>query len=253
MSARFDSGVLCGSSLQPEGVPSIQEGGDGSNPSCRIRLQLCQDRHAFAAYRQIINTYHTYKRWTHVPGRKIAWLIEDKETDAAVGAIGVASAVMCSKPRDDFIGWNRDQKVHNLRNVANNHRFALIRRGVGSQALSILARVASQEWKRRYGDRLVLLESFVQPPYLGTCYRGANWIYVGQTKGWAVRRLPLSLWKISGGWRQKLYETNRQEAIVRYSQWNRGKHVRAEPTSPKLVFVKPLHRYWKRKLLTNPA
>lgn len=76
-SMSHDGQRLCGSSPRPAEVPSIQEGSGGSNPPCRIRLRLCLDSHDFAAYRNIINTHHTYKRWTHVPGRKIAWLVED--------------------------------------------------------------------------------------------------------------------------------------------------------------------------------
>lgn len=36
----------------------------------------------------------------------------------------------------------------------------------------------------RYGYRPVLLETFVEKPrFTGTCYRAANWMEVGMTKG----------------------------------------------------------------------
>lgn len=237
-----------GSSPRQEEAPSIHEGSGGSNPPCRIRLHLCKDSDEFALYRNIINTHHTYKQWRHTPGRKIAWLIEDRDSEMTIGAIGVSSAFMCLRPRDELIGWTRDEKQHNLRFVANNYRFALIERGIGSQALSILAREAKREWKRKYGDRLVLMESLVQPPYLGQSYKAAGWMYLGKTKGCAVRRLPFSLWKVAGGERQRLFESNPQAAIARYSRWNSGRVVTSQSTVPKLIFVRPLHRYWKRKL-----
>jgi hypothetical protein len=34
-----------------------------------------------------------------------------------------------------------------------------------------------------YGVRPLLLETLVDRPSSGTCYRAANWIYVGQTQG----------------------------------------------------------------------
>ena len=38
-------------------------------------------------------------------------------------------------------------------------------------------------WLAAYGVRPLLLETLVDRPHTGTCYRAANWIYVGQTQG----------------------------------------------------------------------
>ena len=36
----------------------------------------------------------------------------------------------------------------------------------------------------KYGQPLWLVETFVDPQrFAGTCYRAANWIYLGQTRG----------------------------------------------------------------------
>ena len=46
------------------------------------------------------------------------------------------------------------------------------------------ARRLPSDWAERYGYRPVLLETFVeQRRFVGTCYRAANWIHVGQTQG----------------------------------------------------------------------
>lgn len=166
-----------------------------------------------------------------------------------LGSIAVHSAVLTIEPRDQFISWNQAQKLQNLNKVANNYRFALRVRGIGSQVLSLLERHAKREWKNKYGDNLVLLETFVQPPYQGTTYKAANWNYVGMTKGCAVRRAPVSLWKRAGGDRRKLWESNPKEAAKVYAAWNGGQLVRVTPTKPKLILVRPLHRYWKHELL----
>ena len=51
----------------------------------------------------------------------------------------------------------------------------------------MLSRIACRlpaQWEDRYGIRPVLLETFVDTEqFSGTCYKAANWIYVGKTKG----------------------------------------------------------------------
>jgi hypothetical protein len=40
------------------------------------------------------------------------------------------------------------------------------------------------DWQERYGYSPVLMETFVDPTrYRGTCYRAANWLFLGQTAG----------------------------------------------------------------------
>jgi hypothetical protein len=55
---------------------------------------------------------------------------------------------------------------------------------LASHALALCARQVGEDFERRYGLRPWLLESFVETPtYEGSCYKAANWIRVGQTKG----------------------------------------------------------------------
>ncbi len=50
--------------------------------------------------------------------------------------------------------------------------------------LAKVARVLPGHWQEIYGYRPVLLETFVEKPrFQGTCYKAANWVYLGQTKG----------------------------------------------------------------------
>jgi hypothetical protein len=209
---------------------------------------MCAERSDFQTFRHVIDTYHTYKPWKRSPGRKICWLIESSGGDI-LGATAVHSAVLTIKARDDYIGWTRQQKLANLVKVANNYRFALKVRGIGSQVLGKLEREAPREWRRRYDDPLVLVETFVQPPYPGTSYRAANWTYLGMTAGFAVRRAPVALWKRAGGERARLFASDPVAAAKKFAAWNNGQRVTAVRTEPKLIFVRPLHRYWKRELL----
>jgi len=50
--------------------------------------------------------------------------------------------------------------------------------------LAQVARILPDHWQAVYGYRPVLLETFVETPrFQGTCYKAANWVYLGQTQG----------------------------------------------------------------------
>jgi len=50
--------------------------------------------------------------------------------------------------------------------------------------LSKAAKRLPDDWQAQYNYRPVLLETFVEKPrFEGTCYKAANWKYLGQTKG----------------------------------------------------------------------
>jgi hypothetical protein len=57
-------------------------------------------------------------------------------------------------------------------------------KGLASKILALSARQLPQDWHSHYGHRPLLLETLVDADrFRGTCYRAANWIYVGQTTG----------------------------------------------------------------------
>ena len=71
------------------------------------------------------------------------------------------------------------------------------------------------DWKERHGLEPVLVETFVDPAkYRGTCYRAANWQYIGRTKGRKV-------------------------------------NASEEGRTPKDVYLYPLTKDWKQVLLTG--
>ena len=119
-------------------------------------------------------------------GRQLRYLLGSDH--GWLGGIGFGSAALYLEGRDDWIGWNPSQRRQHLERVLNMNRF-LIRpmvrcANLASHALSLCAQQVSQDFERRYGLRPWLLESFVETPtYEGSCYKGANWIRVGQTKG----------------------------------------------------------------------
>jgi len=52
--------------------------------------------------------------------------------------------------------------------------------------LSRTLKLLVQDWPRLYGTEPYLAETFVdRDKYRGTCYQAANWLYLGETKGFA--------------------------------------------------------------------
>lgn len=104
-----------------------------------------------------------------------------------LGALLFAAPARHVACRDLWLGWSPlQQKRFRYRLVANS-RF-LIRAGVAvphlaSHALAMALRRLPQDWRGRFGYEPVVVETFVRPPWRGTCYRAANWVYLGQTTG----------------------------------------------------------------------
>ena len=52
-----------------------------------------------------------------------------------------------------------------------------------SKVLGLVSRRLGADWQAAYGDRPVLLETFVETGrFAGTSYKAANWLHVGNTK-----------------------------------------------------------------------
>jgi hypothetical protein len=120
-------------------------------------------------------------------GENLAYLIRSRAgVDLACLLFG-AAAWQCA-PRDRWIGWSAEQRAQGLAFIANHSRFLILPSVVvlhlASHLLAQIARRIDEDWQRRYGHPIHLLETFVQQDrFRGTCYQAANWIKVGQTTG----------------------------------------------------------------------
>lgn len=136
-------------------------------------------------WNELIERYH-YLKYTPLPGAQIRYLIYGKSY--LLACLGFGAAAWTVAPRDKFIGWTSQQRQQNLHLIVNNARFLILpwitSRNLASRILAAVAKQLPQDWKKRYSYSPVLLETFVEKQrFHGTCYRAANWIHVGQTKG----------------------------------------------------------------------
>jgi hypothetical protein len=105
-----------------------------------------------------------------------------------ISCIAFGGAAWKLEARDHWIGWSRERREANLHLVVNNTRFLILPwariENLASRILALAAKRLSGDWLSLYGYRPLLLETFVDAQrHAGTCYRAANWICVGPTKG----------------------------------------------------------------------
>ena len=133
----------------------------------------------------LMTNYH-YLGYKVLVGAHLKYLVFSG--DRIVAALGWSSAVWKLADRDKAIGWSETQKKKHLHRIANNTRFIIFPWVkiplLASHILSQNIRILNSDWPRMYNYRLWLLETFVETQrFKGTCYKAANWIHVGQTKG----------------------------------------------------------------------
>lgn len=133
----------------------------------------------------LIDRYH-YKGCRIVVGRHLKYLIYLEQQ--IIGCVGFADAVLQLKSRDEWIGWDAQQRQANLHLIINNVRFLILPwvkiKCLASTLLGLSAKIVAAHWQQRYNYRPLLIETFVEKRiFTGTSYKAANWIYLGQTCG----------------------------------------------------------------------
>ena len=142
--------------------------------------------------------------------------------DQWVALLSFSAAAWKCSPRDQWIGWSSRHQYDRLKLVANNSRFLILPGwhvpNLGSRVLSLCQKRLPADWQAAFGHPLVLLETFVDPQrFQGTVYKAANWLHVGETKGFR---------RTGKGYSPKIH-------------------------SPKMIFVNPLQPD-ARELLSRP-
>ena len=108
--------------------------------------------------------------------------------ESPIACLAWSSAPRHIGSRDRFIGWSADARKKNLHLIASNIRFLILPwvrvAGLASHLLGRMARALPVDWERTYNHPVYFLETFVDTErFKGTCYKAANWIYLGKTTG----------------------------------------------------------------------
>ncbi len=150
-----------------------------------VRLDVVQTQTDRAIYHQLLQAHH-YLGAGSMAGAQLRYLA--RSGGEVVGALGFGASAWLVAGRDRFIGWSDSSRRAGLHLIVNNNRFLIPpwvqTRNLASRLLSLLTRRIAADWLTRYGYSPVLLETFVElERFTGACYRAANWIEVGTTKG----------------------------------------------------------------------
>ena len=129
---------------------------------------------------------HHYLGYTQPVGEHLKFLVYAGPRPVACFAWG--SAPRHLGPRDRFLGWSAAARRSNVHLLAYNSRFLIPPwievPHLASHLLGRMARLLPLEWARVYGHPVLFAETFTDPTrFRGTCYRAANWIWLGQTTG----------------------------------------------------------------------
>jgi Domain of unknown function (DUF4338) len=138
-----------------------------------------------ALFGRLLQSHH-YLRYTQPVGEHLKHLVYAQ--GRPVACLAWSSAPRHLGPRDRFIGWSMAQRRANLHLLAYNTRFMILPwvqvRHLASHLLAKAARQLSADWQRLYAHPIYLVETFIDPGrFRGTCYRAANWVYVGLSTG----------------------------------------------------------------------
>jgi hypothetical protein len=176
-------------------VPVLEK--DGPETSIEVELHTLMpirleavgssgpDREQWKAHLQ---TFH-YLGYRQPVGPHRGYFIVSEPLQQRLGCLLFsASAAWALAPRDRWIGWDSQHRTKLLQLVLSNDRFLIFPwvrvPHLASHALSLATSQIGKDWAQAFGYRPVLIETFVDPAmFSGTCYRAANWQFLGLTQG----------------------------------------------------------------------
>ena len=151
-----------------------------------IKLEVVRPGEGLRQWRAYMSAYHRLGD-PNIHGNQMRYTIKT-ESGRDLGCMLFSASAWSLLPRDEWIGWDLSDRKARLHLMVNQSRFLILpwirAKNLASKALSIAARRIQEDWLEDYCYAPVLMETFVDTTlYKGTCYKAANWIYLGETQG----------------------------------------------------------------------
>jgi len=150
-----------------------------------LTIRLVRRAEGETLFAQLLRDHH-YLGYSRPVGEHLKYLVLAGERPVA--CLAWSSAPRQLNLRDQFVGAPKEAYRHNLHQIAYNSRYLILPwvrvPHLASHLLGRIARRISADWQELYHHPIQLLESFVDTErFRGTCYRAANWICLGLSKG----------------------------------------------------------------------
>jgi hypothetical protein len=147
-----------------------------------IQVKGCKDE---KLWNWLVNKYH-YLGFNVFVGRSLKYLVSSN--DKIIGAIGWCDPAWSVSARDIILQKAGFDKICSRRQGINNGRFLILPwvtvPNMASYILALATKTILIDWSKYYSVIPLYLETFVDPTrYYGTCYKAANWLKLGSTKG----------------------------------------------------------------------
>jgi hypothetical protein len=172
---------------RPEPVMTDTRPVHGPLSALRTAIEFHQVRRTprEALFNSLLEQYH-YLGYEQPVGEHMKYLVTANEQ--VLACLALSSAPRHLGCRDRFIGWDPEARKRNIHLLAYNTRFLILPwvevPHLASHLLSRMAARISRDWEGMYAHQIHLLETFVDPQrFRGTCYRAANWVFLGYTTG----------------------------------------------------------------------
>lgn len=155
----------------------------------KIRIRHIYKATELKRFGKLEGKYH-HMGETHSGGDTMRIVFED-ENGKWLALMVWGSACYHLRPRDEHIGWNMALRRARQKLVLNNRRFTILAKpgthpNLASQCLGLALRELPRMWLRKFHYRPLLAETFCDINHSpGTCYKAANWIPLGVTKGFS--------------------------------------------------------------------
>lgn len=155
----------------------------------KIRIRHIYKATELKRFHKLEGKYHHMGK-THSGGDTMRIVFED-ESGKWLALMVWGSACYHLRPRDEYIGWNMALRRARQKLVVNNRRFTILAKpgehpNLASQCLGLALRELPRMWLRKFHYRPLLAETFCDISHSsGTCYKAANWIPLGMTKGFS--------------------------------------------------------------------
>jgi hypothetical protein len=151
-----------------------------------LKIEAVEAPSQINEFKSYIEQFH-YLGFDRTVGENLKYMVYSAQ-GRLLACLLFGSAAWSCHDRDTYIGWDREIRKAHLQEMTNNVRFLIPEwihvPHLASHMLSLICRRVSQDWENKYGHPVYLLETFVEcDRFKGTCYKAANWVWVGKTVG----------------------------------------------------------------------